>query len=186
MIGEICKSPHIDYMINLKKEHNPKIYAEIGVLYGGSIIEQMKDDQSCFYIGIDPFTGYYGNEYDRHRNVHLEDHINIVKKNIDENNPHNHEYKLIKGLSQSPEVLQEVSQYKIDYLFIDGDHSGEGVKNDFYNYLPFMNSGGLILFDNYDDPSWTEVKPATDKIIEECDKIELHSKRGHLCVLKVL
>ena len=49
-----------------------------------------------------------------------------------------------------------------------------------------MNVGGLILFDNYDDPSWTEVKPATDIIIEECDKIKLHSKDGHLCVVEVI
>ena len=74
---------------------------------------------------------------------------------------------------------------KIDTLFIDGDHSAKAVKEDFYNYLPFMNQGGLILFDNYDDPNWQEVKPATDKIIEECDKITLHSKEGHLCVVKV-
>jgi len=75
---------------------------------------------------------------------------------------------------------------KIDTLFIDGDHSGKAVREDFYNYLPFMNVGGLILFDNYDDPSWTEVKPATDIIIEECDKIKLHSKDGHLCVVEVV
>lgn len=191
MIGTICKSPNLDYILDLKKKHNPKVYVEIGVLYGGSIILQMKDKQECFFVGIDPYSGYYGKEYDPHRGVNLKDHIGIVKKNIDDNNPNNHKYQLIKGNSNSKEVLQELKdlvekQKKIDTLFIDGDHSAKAVKEDFYNYLPFMNQGGLILFDNYNDPSWKEVKPATDKIIDECDKISLYHKMGHLCVVKVL
>ena len=191
MIGTICNSPNLDYILDLKKKHNPKVYVEIGVLYGGSIILQMKDKQECFFVGIDPYSGYYGKEYDPHRQVNLKDHIGIVKKNIDDNNPNNHKYQLIKGNSNSKEVLQELKdlvekQNKIDTLFIDGDHSAKAVKEDFYNYLPFMNQGGLILFDNYNDPSWKEVKPATDKIIDECDKISLYHKMGHLCVVKVL
>ena len=187
MIGEICKSPNLKNILRLKKEHNPKVYVEIGVLYGGSIILQMEDEQECFFVGIDPYTGYYGKSYDPHRSVDLTEHIEIVKKNIDENNPHNHPYQLIKGNSNSEEVLQQLKDLdkKIDTLFIDGDHSAKAVDEDFYNYLPFMNPGGLILFDNYDDPSWKEVKPATDKIIDECDKITLHSKDGHLCVVQV-
>ena len=116
------------------------------------------------------------------------EYFNLKKKNIDENNPHNHKYHLIKGNSESEEVLKQFKELniKIDHLFIDGDHSAHGVKRDFYNYLPFMNKGGLILFDNYNDPRWTEVKPATDEIIEECSEIELHSKGGHLCVVRVI
>ena len=33
---------------------------------------------------------------------------------------------------------------KIDYLHIDGDHSYEGCKRDFYDYLPLMNKKGVI------------------------------------------
>jgi predicted O-methyltransferase YrrM len=35
---------------------------------------------------------------------------------------------------------------KIDFLFIDGDHSYEGVKADFEAYLPLMAENGLIAF----------------------------------------
>ena len=191
MIGEICKSPNLNNILRLKKEHNPKIYVEIGVLYGGSIMLQMEDEQECFFIGIDPYTGYYGQDFDPHRSVRFEGaHMDIVKQNIDNNNSHKHEYELIKGNSNCSNVLADLETTlegrKIDTLFIDGDHSAKAVREDFYNYLPFMNVGGLILFDNYNDPSWTEVKPATDAIIEECDKIKLHSKDGHLCVVEVI
>jgi hypothetical protein len=35
---------------------------------------------------------------------------------------------------------------KIDYLHIDADHSLEGSLQDFLDYLPFMNSQGVITF----------------------------------------
>ncbi|MEK7499597.1 MAG: class I SAM-dependent methyltransferase, partial [Patescibacteria group bacterium] len=34
----------------------------------------------------------------------------------------------------------------IDILFIDGDHSYTGVKNDFNNHLEFVKGGGYIIF----------------------------------------
>lgn len=35
---------------------------------------------------------------------------------------------------------------QIDLLFIDGDHSYEGVRNDFEDYAPLVRAGGLIAF----------------------------------------
>jgi predicted O-methyltransferase YrrM len=34
----------------------------------------------------------------------------------------------------------------LDFLFIDGDHSSEGVRQDFELYAPFVRAGGLIGF----------------------------------------
>lgn len=33
-----------------------------------------------------------------------------------------------------------------DFMFIDGDHSYEGVKHDFASYLPMLQKGGAIAF----------------------------------------
>lgn len=35
---------------------------------------------------------------------------------------------------------------KIDFLFIDGDHTYEGVKKDFNTYSPLVKKGGIIAF----------------------------------------
>lgn len=43
-------------------------------------------------------------------------------------------------------VLNIVNNYGIDCLFIDGDHTYEGVKQDFINWLPAMVSGSIIGF----------------------------------------
>jgi predicted O-methyltransferase YrrM len=53
----------------------------------------------------------------------------------------------------------------IDLLFIDGDHTYEGVKADWEMYSPLVRPGGMIVFHdigkNYDD---TEVKKLWDSI----------------------
>jgi len=39
----------------------------------------------------------------------------------------------------------------IDFLFIDGDHTYEGVKQDFQMYSPLVKKGGLIAFHDIND-----------------------------------
>jgi hypothetical protein len=184
MIGEICDSPHLKRLVQLKDDMECKVYLEIGVLYGGSIIQLMKSDRECHFIWIDPFSGYYGRQYDPHRKVDLKDHIDIVKSNIDEANEHNHKYTLIKG--KSNDTIEEVRKLnlKVDYLFIDGDHSKKGVIDDFINYKDFVNDSGIIAFDNYKDPNWNQVEEGVKYILENYEYKIIH-EFGHCCVLQI-
>ncbi len=43
-------------------------------------------------------------------------------------------------------VQQALGEELLDFLFIDGDHSYEGVKKDFDDYRGFVRPGGLIAF----------------------------------------
>jgi hypothetical protein len=43
-------------------------------------------------------------------------------------------------------LRQVLGTRPIDFLFIDGDHSYEGVQQDFEMYSPMVASGGLIAF----------------------------------------
>jgi hypothetical protein len=166
MIGEICKSPHLDFMKKLKEKMGEKckLYVEIGVLYGGSMILQMDMPFKCKHIGIDPFTGYYGKDYDPYRKINLQNHYDIVYENLTKNNPHNQEWELVKGKSED---VHETIPNNIDYLFIDGDHSFQGVMNDFINYKDKVSENGYIVFDNYNDNCWADVTKAVDKIVED-------------------
>ena len=53
---------------------------------------------------------------------------------------------------------------KLDFLFIDGDHSYEGVKKDFEMYGKLVGKGGTIAFHDIClhgvDRLWNEIKPA--------------------------
>jgi len=43
----------------------------------------------------------------------------------------------------------------LDFLFIDGDHTYDGVKNDYNNHFQFVRSGGYLIF--HDTISYPEV-----------------------------
>jgi predicted O-methyltransferase YrrM len=59
---------------------------------------------------------------------------------------------LVRQDSHKPETLDRLKVIlgatPLDYLFIDGDHSYEGVKQDFEMYSPFVRKGGLVALDD--------------------------------------
>jgi len=58
--------------------------------------------------------------------------------------------KLLRADSHSTETIDLVKTALdgrlIDFLFIDGDHTYEGVKTDFEMYSPLVREGGIIAF----------------------------------------
>jgi cephalosporin hydroxylase len=56
--------------------------------------------------------------------------------------------QLLQGDSHSSDMLDKVkaalSGQELSYLFIDGDHTYEGVKQDFELYAPLVRKGGVI------------------------------------------
>ncbi|MFZ0105803.1 MAG: class I SAM-dependent methyltransferase [Thiobacillus sp.] len=58
--------------------------------------------------------------------------------------------KLLTGNSHSTEfkrqVAAELAGKKVDFLFIDGDHTVEGVEADYEDYREFVRPGGIIAF----------------------------------------
>lgn len=88
---------------------------------------------------------------------------------------------LIRGDSHSEEVsakVRDVTQC-LDMLFIDGDHTYGGVKDDFLSYSPLVRPGGIVAFhDIAEHPQatgcdvsrfWNEVKTSYryEEIIEK-------------------
>lgn len=49
----------------------------------------------------------------------------------------------VESLSKVEEILQN---NKLDYLFIDGDNTYAGVKNDFEMYSPLVKDGEIVVF----------------------------------------
>lgn len=48
-------------------------------------------------------------------------------------------------------ALNDLTLAKLDFLFIDGDHSYEGIKQDFLMYSPFCKPGSIIAFHDIND-----------------------------------
>jgi len=73
--------------------------------------------------------------------------------------------QVVTGDSQIPETVEKVrhalGDEPIDFLFIDADHSYEGVKKDFENYHGLVRPGGIIGFHDVNHPPvrqlWDEI-----------------------------
>jgi predicted O-methyltransferase YrrM len=55
----------------------------------------------------------------------------------------------------------------IDYLYVDADHSYEGVLADLRAWVPYVRPGGLILGDDYGSDMYPGVKQAWDQFERE-------------------
>jgi predicted O-methyltransferase YrrM len=55
-----------------------------------------------------------------------------------------------------------------DWIYIDGNHQYEFVKQDLETYLPKIKTGGLIAGDDYGRPGWWQdgVTKAVDEAVE--------------------
>lgn len=54
---------------------------------------------------------------------------------------------------------------KLKFIHIDGGHSANNIFTDFLLYSPFVCSGGIVVFDDYNDSEYSpEVGPAVDKL----------------------
>jgi len=65
---------------------------------------------------------------------------------------------ILEGDSHDKKHVQDVqrilNEQELDFLFIDGDHSYEGVKQDFEMYSPLVKSGGFIAFHDVNDTAF--------------------------------
>lgn len=145
---------HILYDIANSYEPQHKLtYLEIGCFAGGSACLMLQRPNTDV-ISID-----------------LSDPIpqEVVMSNVDKMNPNKNRYVYIKGDSHDQSTLVELDRVlngrKIDILFIDGDHSYNGVKLDFELYNKYLNETGYIVFDDYNDIDYSpEVKMAVDNL----------------------
>ena len=145
--GRICHH-RIKILHSIFYNSDYKSYLEIGVHNGSSMSYVVTNDKPIKCYGIDLFDDTYGH-YLKEDKIRLErTTLNISKNNLKS------KVKLIKGNSTNNDTINELKKQlrgnKIDVLFIDGDHSYEGVKKDFINYSDFVRSNGLIILDDFD------------------------------------
>jgi len=75
---------------------------------------------------------------------------------------------------------------KVDFIFIDDDHSYEGIKNDFEMYSPLVRKGGIIAFHDIIPDYYTRYRIETSPYVFEVHKFwnEVKEKYEHLEIVK--
>lgn len=78
-------------------------------------------------------------------------------------------------LGDSKVVGTEWENGEIDYLFVDGDHSIEGIRGDIASWMPNMKDGSIMAFHDYEHTKWRNVAVAVDELMEG-QELLLHIK----------
>ena len=163
----------------------PKNFLEIGVFHGvtaRNICELLysihKDDFK--YIGLDLFGESSESESEIIPNTKFNNPLKkIYFKYILKQDPYSflavtsllkkfkNNVHLIKGNSNT--LLKKIDMSKIDYVFLDGGHAYETVKNDLNYSKPVLDNKGTILCDDYNLSYAPGVKKAIDEFIKNND-----------------
>lgn len=111
----------LEWLLKKVAAINPKVILEIGVHQGYSLDVWRKAFNPEVLLGVD-------------NDLHA----------------YNSKEKVLDADSHSDTTFVEVEKIvggdRVDFLFLDGDHTYEGVKKDFYMYKALVRKGGIIAF----------------------------------------
>jgi len=127
-------------LLKVLGELKPKTILEIGTANGGTLfLFSHVAPEDATIISIDLPGGKFGGGYPKWRGV-LYKSFALPGQKI----------HLLRADSHKRETLEQVKAIlggrEIDLLFIDGNHTYEGVKKDFETYSPLVKEGGIIAF----------------------------------------
>ena len=174
---------HGDFFLSLIKQKKPKTFLEIGVFHGvtaRNVCELLYSihGNNFNYIGLDLFEESSENlneiipntnfsnplkqiyfKFFRRENPYSKSAVlNLLKKF--EKNIH-----LIQG--NSNKILKKIDMLKVDYVFLDGGHDYETVKNDLNCCRDVVVRKGTILCDDYNLTYAPGVKKAIDEFVRK-------------------
>lgn len=132
MISNLLTVEELDYLLELYKKVRPQACLEIGQQFGGTLYYLIKlADKDCKIVGIDIC-------YDNIQKVGFKS-LDINTENL----------TFINGHSDSDDTYEQVCDISTEYnfIFIDGDHSYEGVKRDYERYGGLVTNGVIVIHD---------------------------------------
>lgn len=140
LIRPIQIKSEIIRLIKIIKKKKLKTVIEIGTAQGGTLflISKVLPEDSLI-ISIDLPGGRFGYGYPKIKIRLFKSFLRSKQK-----------MHLIRADSHKLNTLNKVKEIlnnrTVDFLFIDGDHTYEGVKKDFEMYSPLVNNVGIIGF----------------------------------------
>ena len=168
-----------DFFLKEVANKNPKVFLEVGVFHGvtaRNVCELLNKlhGNDFKYVGLDLFAETLENQNEIIPNTRFSNPIkNIYFNYVKRQNPYSLEaveellkkfknnVSLIKGNSNL--ILKKIDMSKVDYVFLDGGHDYQTVKNDLDCCKEVIINGGTVLCDDYDLSYAPGVKKAIDE-----------------------
>lgn len=155
------------------QQRKPRVIVEIGTANGGTLFAWCALAQpQAVIVSIDLPGGVHGGGYAYWRS--------FLYRRFTRPGQSLHLFRADSHSPDTREALQKVLPPEgIDFLFIDGDHTYEGVKADFEMYSPLVRPGGLVALHDicvhpprmncHVDKFWEEIqqKYNTSELIED-------------------
>jgi len=172
-----------EHFLNEIASKKPKNLLEIGVFHGvtaRNVCELLHSihGNDFKYVGLDLFGESTENanevipntkfnnplkriyfEYILRQDPYSIDAVTYLLKKFEKN------IHLIKG--NSNQLLKKMDMSQIDYVFLDGGHAYETVKNDLHYSKPALDNNGTILCDDYNLSQAPGVKQAIDEFVND-------------------
>ena len=171
-----------NYLLNHIKQAKPKNFLEIGVFHGvtsRNVCEMLYllHGNGFKFTGIDLFSHGVGSKDDYIPKTKFSNPLKTIYYNyIIRLDPYSYQsvLKLLKKFEKniniikgnSNKILKEIPII-FDYVFLDGGHKYETIKNDLKNLTQVINNGGIILCDDYNLSYAPGVKKAIDDYVLE-------------------
>ena len=130
----------IERFLRMLEADPPRTVLEIGTARGGTLFLLTRVAASdALLVSVDLRRGQFGGGYPRWR-------ARLYRSFAREGQ----RVELVLGDSHERRTRERIrrllSERALDLLFVDGDHTYEGVKQDFADYSPLVRPGGLVAF----------------------------------------
>lgn len=153
----------------LAKENRFKgAICELGSMFGGSTIAlalgALKSQNKNKVLAVD--------DHEWHRHIASGSFPEELARTIPTSLPRFKRNLKTAGVSRQVKILvgdtaQTAQDYEqqVSMLFIDADHSYEGVSRDFQAWFPKLPRGGVVAFHDYGNSNWPAVKMVVDNLL---------------------
>ena len=158
----------IESLFHMVHELQPKTVLEIGTAKGGALyLWAQAAHPEALVMSVDLPDGEFGGGYHESRIPFYKSFARPQQQ-----------LHLVRDDSHAAHTLEHVKRIlgdrPLDFLFIDGDHTYKGVKQDFELYGPLVRKGGIIGFhdilprpdlpDIQVDRFWNEIRSKYDSV----------------------
>jgi cephalosporin hydroxylase len=157
MIAPIQSRYEFISLLRTISNSKPARLLEIGTASGGTLFMFTRiASEEAMIVSVDLPGGTFGGGYPP-RKIPLYSAFALPRQQL----------KLIRADSHATETFEQVKEYfseqPVDFIFVDGDHTYEGVRGDFEMYRKLIKKGGFIAFHDTEYAEgvsrfWSEIK----------------------------